>query len=212
MARRKKRNYNFNWIVAGLAVGVFAWIAADFYFNVYRYPQEKVDVVEVADDPETESAPPPEQAAEEGAPASEDGFVLATYRDDRWGVELRYPTVAGDARCPAPQKNDDGFSLDNFYFFAGGQNEALEDFMARQLQGMEVESRENINTAGRPAVKANYQTPKAGLYGSSVFVENDGRPFEFGLLAKEAAEKCGDADDYDERLYQSVISTLKFAD
>lgn len=212
MARRKKRNYNFNWIVAGLAVGVFAWIASDFYFNVYRHPQEKADIIEVADNPETESAPPPEQISEESAPASEDGFVLATYRDDRWGLELRYPTVAGDARCPSPQKTEDGFSLGNFYFFAGSENETLEDFMARQLQGMEVESRENINAAGRPAVKTSYQTPKAGLYGSSVFLENNGWMFEFGLLAKEAAEKCGGADDYDERLYQSVISTLEFAD
>jgi hypothetical protein len=84
--------------------------------------------------------------------------------------------------------------------------------MARQLQGMEVESRENINAAGRPAVKTSYQTPKAGLYGSSVFIENAGRVFEFGMLAKEAAEKCGGADDYDERLYQSAIATLKFAE
>lgn len=212
MARRRKGNYNFNWIVAGLAVGVFAWIALDFYFNVYRYPQEKVDIIEVADNPETESALPPEQTAEEGASASEGGFVLAVYRDDRWGLELRYPTVGDDARCPSPQKTEDGFSLDNFYFFAGGENETLEDFMARQLQGMEVESRENINAAGRPAVKTSYQTPKAGLYGSSVFVENAGRVFEFGMLAKEAAEKCGGADDYDERLYQSAIATLKFAE
>ncbi len=212
MARRKKRNYNFNWIIAGLGVGVFAWIAADFYFNVYRHPQEKVDIVEVADNPETESAPPIGETVQNDAPASEDGFVLATYRDDRWGVELRYPTVAGDARCSPPQKTEDGFSLDDFYFFAGGENEALEDFMARQLQGMEVESRENISVGGRPAVKTSYQTPKAGLYGSSVFVENAGRPFEFGLLAKPAAEKCGGAYDYDERLYQSVIATLKFAE
>ena len=211
MPRRKKKN-NFNWIIAIIAVAVLGWIAVDFYFNVYRHPQEKVDIVEVADNPETESAPPPEQTAEENTPASGDGFVLALYRDDRWGVELRYPTVAGDARCPSPQKTDDGFSLDNFYFFAGSENETQEELMARQLQGMEIESRENIDAGGRPATKVDYQTPKAGLYGSSVFVENNGRAFEFGLLAKEAAEKCGDAYDYDERLYQSAISTLKFID
>ena len=53
MARRKKKN-NINWIIAGLVVGVFAWIAVDFYLNIYRHPQEKVEVEIVKTEPERE--------------------------------------------------------------------------------------------------------------------------------------------------------------
>lgn len=207
MARRKKNN-GFNWVVAALAVGVFAWIGMDFYFNFYRHPREKVEVEIVADDPaQNDEVLPPEN----DAPALEDGFVLAVWRDDRYGAEFQYPTVAGDARCLSPQKTEDGFSLGQFYFFAADAGEEMEDFMARQLQGMEIQKRDNITVADAMATKVDYQTPGMGRYGSSVFLENGGRAFEFGLLAGEAGEKCGGAPDYDDRLYQSAIATLKFA-
>lgn len=211
MVRRKKNN-GFNWVIAGLAVGIFAWIAADFYFNVYRHPQKEVEIIEVADGHKGEFAPPVDPIAVDDILASEDGFVLAVYRDDRYGIEFKYPTVAGDARCPAPQKNEEGFWLGEMYFFAADAGEKMEDFMVWQLQGMEVQRRDNITVAGAMAAKVDYQTAGMGRYGSSVFIENNGKLFEFGLLAGEGAEKCGDADDYDDRLYQSVIATLKFND
>lgn len=186
------------------------WIAADFYANVYRHPRKKdeVEIVEV----ETEQNEAQTQTREDVPPEAENGLMPAVYRDDRYGVEFSYPTAVGDARCPSPQKTDDGFSLGDLYFFAAAPNEAMDDFMARQLQGMEIENRENIAVAGKAAIKVNYQTPKAGLYGSSIFVQNAGRAFEFGLLAGETFKNCGGADDYGDRLYRSVIATLKFGD
>jgi hypothetical protein len=209
MARRKKGvNYNFILIILALAIG--GWIAVDFYLNVYRHPQEKVEVEIVATEPEREEKQ--EQTPESAAPAPENGLTAEIYRDDRYGIEFQYPFAANDARCPKLEKNDDGFSLGDLYFFAGASNETMDDFMARQLQGMEIENQENIAVSGRDAVKIDYQTPKAGLYGSSVFVQNAGRVFEFGLLAGETFKNCGGVDDYGDRLYRSVIATLKFGD
>lgn len=208
--RKRKTRRNFNFILIILAVAVLGWIAADFYANIYRHPQEKdeVEIVEV----ETEQNEAQGQTQEDALPEAESGLVMAFYRDDRYGVEFSYPTVARDARCPSLQKTDDGFLLGDFYFFAGAPNEAMDDFMARQLQGMEIENQENIAVSGRDAVKIDYQTPKAGLYGSSVFIQDSGRAFEFGLLAGETFKNCGGVDDYGDRLYRSVIATLKFSD
>jgi hypothetical protein len=208
--RKRKTRRNFNFILIILAVAVLGWIAADFYANIYRHPQEKdeVEIVEV----ETKQNEAQGQTQEDAPPEAESGLAPAFYRDDRYGIEFQYPFAANDARCPKLEKTDDGFSLGDLYFFAGASSEAPDDFMARQLQGMEIENQENIAVAGRDAVKIDYQTPKAGLYGSSVFVQNAGRAFEFGLLAGETFKNCGSVDDYGDRLYRSVITTLKFDD
>jgi hypothetical protein len=64
--------------------------------------------------------------------------------------------------------------------------------------------------AGRPAVKTDYETAGMGWYGSSTFVENNGQILEFGLLANESSEKCGGVENYEDLVYQSARSTLKF--
>ena len=196
-----------------LAAGVFGWIGMDFYFNFYRQAQKETDV-EIVEVQESESIKQVRPARENIAPEPENGFSLAVYRDDRYGIEFQYPTIADDARCPAPQKNDDGFSLGQCYFFAGRAGEAMEDFMARQLQGMEIENQEIIAVGGNqiPAIKADYQTSGMGWFGSSVFIDCERGVFEFGILANEIAENCGGARDYDDRVYQSAIATLKLAD
>jgi hypothetical protein len=66
--------------------------------------------------------------------------------------------------------------------------------------------------AGQSAIKSVYQTQGMGWYGSFVYLEHGGRFFEFGLLANEKAEKCNGVNDYEDRVYQSIISTLKFTD
>lgn len=189
-------------------VGVFAWIAVDFYLNIYRHPQEKVEVEIVKTEPEREKEQ--EQTQESAVPERENGLIAEIYRDDRYGIEFQYPFAANDARCPKLEKTKDGFLMGDFYFFAAAPDETMDNFMERQMQGMEIENQENIAVAGRDAVKVDYQTPKAGLYGSSVFVRNAERAFEFGLLAGETFRNCGGVDDYGDRLYLSVIATLKF--
>jgi len=210
MGRRKKKNNSFGWVIAGLAVGIFGWIAMDFCVNVYRHPQEeKVEIENVANEP-TQAGQ--NQKADEDVVGLENGFAMELYRDDRYGIEFQYPTVVGDARCPQLLKTQDGFSLGIFALFAGEENEGMEDFMERQLQGMEIEKQENIAVAGKNAIKVNYQAQGMGWYGSSVFMQNGGRVFEFGLLANEVPEKCGGVDNYNDQVYQSVISTFKFTD
>jgi hypothetical protein len=212
MARRKKKNNDFNWIIAVLAVGIFGWIAMDFYANVYRHPREESggDTENVEVQTEIPGAKQIEPAREEAALEINDGLIMAAYRDDRYGVEFQYPTADDDARCPILEKTDEGFSLGTFYLFAGDKDEPMEDFIQRQLEGMEIVNREDIAIDGRNAAKIDYQTQGMGWYGSSVFAENQNRVLEFGLLANEMAEKCGGVDNYNDLLYQSVVSSLKF--
>ena len=193
-----------------MALAIGGWIVADFYVNVYRRPQKEVEIENVKNESTQEGRA--QQSQESIVPEPENGLAMQTYRDDRYGIEFQYPTVVGDARCPQLLKTQDGFSLGIFALFAGEENEGMEDFMERQLQGMEIEKQENIAVAGKNAIKVNYQAQGMGWYGSSVFMQNGGRVFEFGLLANEVSEKCGGVDNYNDQVYQSVISTLKFAD
>ncbi|MFA6376894.1 MAG: hypothetical protein WCX69_05860 [Candidatus Paceibacterota bacterium] len=209
MPRRKKRN-NFNLILILLALAGGIWVAADYYFNVYRAPKKEVTVENTVIDAAAQNEKP--KAKEESAPVLENGFKSEIYRDDRYGFEFQYPvTAVADGRCPKLEKTDDGFSLGAFSLVLGSGQGLLEDYMNQQLVGMEVEKKENIAVAGHPAIKVNYQTAGMGWYGSSVFVmDGNGKYFEFGLLANESGEKCGGVDDYEDQVYQSVIATLKF--
>jgi len=208
MARRKKGvNYNFILIVLGLAAGV--WFAADFYFNVYRHPQKEVAVEQVA----TTTAPSEKSAttSEAAAPVLENGFKNETWRDARLGIEFQYPVfAAGDQGCPKLEKTDGGFSLGIFYFLESAARGSLADFVDGQLMGMTVDSRADISVAGKPAKKIDYETAGMGFSGSAVFLENGEKFYEFGFLANESSTECGGIDDYEDRVYQSVISTLKF--
>lgn len=210
MPRRKKKKNNFNWVIAALAVGIFGWIAADFYFNLYRHPQKEIETEIIPAEEKTQD----DQLSETVMPETENGFTETNYRDDRYGIEFKYPTVLGDGRCLSPEKSENGFSLGQFYFYAGDENENIENFMDRQLQGMEIEEKENVTVgpAKIPAVKIDYQTPGMGWYGSSVFLRRGQKVFEFGMLANEISENCGGVRDYDDRVYRSVILTLEFAD
>jgi hypothetical protein len=210
MPRRKKRG-NFNLILIISVVAVGAWIAADFWFNVYRAPKKEVAIEEIATDFGNKDQKL--AAKEETVPVLEDGFKTETYRDDRYGFEFKYPvTTVADARCPNLEKTEDGFSMGMFSLVVGAAQGSLADYAERQLEGMEIEKRESLTVAGQTAAKVDYQAPGMGRYGSSVFVERGGKIFEFGLLAGEVPDACGGVDDYEDRVYQSVVSTLKFAD
>ena len=211
MPRRKKRK-KFNSILILLALAGGMWVAADYYFNVYRAPKKEVVIENTAINPAAQNKNT--EIKEQTAPVFDNGFKNETYRDDRYGFEFQYPvTVAADSRCPKLEKTGDGFSLGSFSLAVSGGQGPLADYIDRQLSGMEVEKKENITVAGHPAIRADYQTAGMGWYGSSVFImDTNGKYFEFGLLANESGEKCGGIDDYEDRVYQSMIATLKFID
>ena len=169
MARRKKKKWNSNFILVILAIGVGAWIAADFWFNIYKHPQKEDSFEPVAVEP---AAPDQKTVVvENSAPVLENGFKKEIYRDERYGFEFQYPiTAAADARCPKLEKTEDGLSLGIFSGRGAGQG-ALADYTDRQLEGMEIEKRESLTVAGQNAVQVDYQTAGMGWYGSSVFIE-----------------------------------------
>ncbi len=211
MGRRKKKKGDFNFILGLAALVVFGWIGIDLYFNYQKRSQKESVPPAIVAEPEQKQESV--QVAEAPAVELESGFKLETWRDDRYGFEFQYPiTAAVDARCPKLEKTENGFAVGAFSLIAAGKQGTLADYIDRQLEGMEVETRENLTVAGQAAVKVNYQTPGMGWYGSSVFLEGKTKFFEFGLLANEAGDKCGGIDDYEDRVYQSMISTLKFAD
>ncbi len=206
---RRKKVFGFSQFIIVAVLMVAVWIAADYYFNVYRHnPTETPDPEPVADvpAPPAQTAPP---AQEELVP--EDGFRLQTYRDEVLGFEFQYPVYAqGDAKCPSVEKTENGINLGMFFFAAAKKEGELSDFIENELQGMEIGKTENITVAGQPAVKLDYQTQGMGFNGSEVFVEYDGRIYEFGILANTTALTCGGVSDYADRVYRSVITTLKF--
>ena len=208
MARRKKK-FNFNKLLIGIVLIVGTWFAADYYFNTWLLAQKaaapKSAAVELAA-PKTISAPAKKEPA-----ASADGFVAQTYRDDARGFEFDYPVSAkNDPQCAKLEKTDDGLSLGIFSLSVNTGKGQMSDFINSELEGMTVDKRADIKVDGKPAVKVDYETSGMDWNGSSVFVENNGRIFEFGLLANEASAKCNGVEDYEDRVYQSVISTLKF--
>lgn len=211
MARRKKR-FNFVFLLIGLALVAATWFAADFYFNNYQNRQKEIVPVEIVDEPAAKTEKPA-AAKEDDSPALENGFKSETYRDGRFGFEFQYPVfAAGDSRCPKIEKTSDGFSLGNFSFLAIAKSGALADFIDSELQGMSIDDRKTITVGGVAAENIDYQTGGMGWYGSDTFIEHNGKFFEFGLLANESSDKCGGIDDYEDRVYQAVISTLKFTD
>jgi hypothetical protein len=208
MARRKK-GFNYNFILIVLAIVGGTWIAADFWFNVWRHPQKEAAVEAPAVVPAVKTETP--AAVETVAPVLENGFKNETYRDERFGFELQYPVfAAGDPQCPKLEKTEDGFSLGIFSFLVAAKLGTLDEFIDSELQGMAVDGKKTITVGGNAAIKADYQTGGMGWYGSSVFIERRDKFFEFGLLANESSAKCGGTDDYADRVYQLVISTLKF--
>jgi hypothetical protein len=210
MPRRKKRK-NFKFILIALAIAGGVWVAADFWFNVWRAAPKEVGTEEAAAIPVAPIGKPA-TSSEEVAPALENGFKSEIYRDAALGFELRYPAFAGDdVQCPKLEKTADGFSLGMFSFLVVGKQGNLDEFIASELQGMAADDKKTIMIDGNPATKIDYQAGGMGWYGSTTFIEYGGKFFEFGLLANESSAKCGGIDDYEDRVYQSVISTLKFA-
>jgi|GEM_PF-814360 len=210
MPRRKKKGNYFNFILIALAIMVGGYIALDFYLNVYRHPQKSEPVSETAITPSVQKQELSVKK-EEAAPESKNGFALRTYRDDRYGFEFQYPVFSGnDPQCPVLAKTDDGLSVGIFSFIVSDRQGAFEEFVVRQLEGMEIDGRTELTVGGKPAVRADYQTAGMGWSGSSVFIDDGKKFIEFGLLANESGERCGNSDDYEDRVYQSVISTLKF--
>ncbi len=210
---RRKHNFNFNRFAVIAALFVGGWIAIDYYLNVFRHPQIEETAVEksitpAADAPETESDSQPQPEV-----VSSDGFTVETYRDDRYGFEFQYPVYGQpDSRCPEIKKTETGFELGIFSLTVDSAEDTLDDFVASQLEGMEIEKNEKLTVANRPAVKVDYQTKGMGWYGSDTYIEQNGRIYDFGILANEAFDKCGGIDNYEDRVYQSVVSTLKFAE
>ncbi|MCU0653109.1 MAG: hypothetical protein MUD10_02510 [Candidatus Pacebacteria bacterium] len=207
MARRKKGNLNTILIALALVTGT--WIAADWYYNVRQSPQRE--------EPARETITPAPRAENKTEVKTEpeavagSNFVLEKYADERFGIEFLYPVAAKEsAECPKPEKTEDGFTLGMFSFAVSDKSGTIDDFIAGQLEGMNVDERKSITVAGKPATRVEYQTAGMGWYGSDTFVENGNRFYEFGLLANETGNKCGGADDYEDQVYQSVLSTLKF--
>jgi hypothetical protein len=190
-----------------LVLVIGAWFAAD-HFGTWSKKQVKTP----------EPAAPPAAKTENkliSAPAKteDSSFKTETYRDERFGFEFQYPVAVKDAKdCPQLEKTEDGLSLGMFTFAVSDKSGTLDDFIASELPGMEIDNKTTITVAGRTATKVDYQTMGMGWYGSNTFIEHNGKFIEFGLLANEAAAKCGGIDDYADRVYQSVLFTLKFTD
>ena len=208
---RRKKTFGFNQFIVIVVIIVGIWITADYYFNVYQHSSKGA--------PEQESAPivtqpaAPVTVTDEEEPALEDGFRLETYRDENGKFEFQYPVYAQpDPACPSIKKNGNGFDLGMFSFTANEGQGTISDFIDSELQGMEINKKENITVAGLAATRIDYQTQGMGWNGSLVFVGRDGKFYEFGILANTTAEKCGGVDDYADRVYRSVTSTLKFTD
>lgn len=205
---RRKKGFNYNFILIVLALVAITWFAADYYFNVYRAAPKKT-AVEVVTLPAAQDKKP--AVVETVALVLENGFKNETWRDAQLGIEFQYPVfAAGDPKCPKLEKTDGGFSLGIFYFLKSAASGSLADFVDGQLLGMTIDSRADISVAGKPAKKIDYETAGMGFNGSAVFLENDAKFYEFGFLANESSAKCGGVDDYEDRVYQSMISTLKF--
>jgi hypothetical protein len=211
---RRKKSFNFNQLVIAAVLIVATWIAADYYFNIYRHPQTET-VPEEAAPPATVTDTLPSVPAAQTEPEviSADGFVTATYRDDRYGIEFQYPVYGKeDSRCPVIEKTDSGFNLGMFSLTVSVAQGALADFVDGQLEGMEIGKNENKTVAGLPAIIVDYQTKGMGWYGIDTYIDRDGKVYDFGILANATPDKCGGIDDYEDRVYQSAISTLKFTD
>jgi len=210
---RRKKGFNFNQLIIAAVIIVATWIAADYYFNVYRRP-ESVAAPEVMTAPESASKP----AAAPVAPAepevvSSDGFAMQSYRDDRYKIEFQYPVYSKeDVRCPLIKKTDNGFEIGMFSLTVSEARSGLSGFTESQLEGMTIDKSEEKTVAGQPAIRFDYQTQGMGWYGSDTYLEYGGNFYDFGILANATPDKCGGIDDYEDRVYRSVISTLKFAE
>lgn len=212
MGRRKKRA-NLKLALLGLALLAAGWFGADFFNGNFgkagQPPAAAPEQPPAADEP---VATPESEKMTDGG--NDPQFVLETYRNDKYGFELQYPVLKNGAPgCPSLQENADGFSLGIFNFTAyETAGRALADFVADELAGMNIETRTALAIADKPAARIDYQTTGMGFSGSSVFLEHGGYFFEFGLLVNTAPAVCGGQTGYEDKVYQSVISSLKFAD
>jgi hypothetical protein len=208
---RRKKGFGFNQFIIMAVLVVGTWIAADWYFNVYRSSLAKNSAGAPAPAAPGPAAIP--AAGEEAAPALEDGFRLETYRDADNGFEFQYPVYSqNDPGCPSLVERSDGFDLGQFSLTTSPAAGELTDFIAGQLEGMEMGESQSVAIAGLAATKVDYQTKGMGFNGSDVYIEHAGKFYDFGILANTSATTCGGVDDYADRVYRSVITTLKFTD
>ncbi len=210
---RRKKGFNFNQFIVITVLFIGVWIAADYYFNVYRHTQKETSdqkAIPSVNQPAVTPAPTV-TVSEESVP--EDDFKLETYRDENNKFEFQYPVYRQpDPGCPIIKKNAAGFDLGMFFFSINDGRGEIADFINSELQGMDIDKTESITVAGLSATQVNYQTRGMGWNGSTVFIEHAGKFYEFGILANSTAETCGGVNDYSDRVYRSVISTLKFTD
>ena len=178
MARRKKK-FNFNKLLIGAVLIIGALFAADYYFNTWL-PSRKAAPKPVAVEMVVPKSVP--VAVKKDLAVYTDGFIAKIYRDDAQGFEFDYPvSAADDPQCAKLEKTDDGLSLGIFSLSVSASKDPMSDFINSELEGMTVDSRADITVAGRSAVKIDYETPGMGWNGSSVFVENGGKIFEYFL-------------------------------
>lgn len=213
---RKKKTLKFSHAAIAAVLIIGTWIAADYYFNFYRH-SPKVDVNREIDGNTDTVAnnlkEQPNQEPEEVLPevVSSDGFATEIYNDSRYGIEFQYPVYSKqDLNCPVLNKTDSGFSIGIFSLTVSQAEGDLDNFINEQLEGMLIEKDQKLTVAGQAARQVDYQTQGMGWYGSDTYFEYGGKFYDFGILANATPGKCGGIDDYEDRVYQSVISTLKF--
>jgi len=217
MARRKKK-FNFNKLLIGAVLIVGTWFAADYYFNTWlpsRKTAPKPVVVETAAPKNSPSESKGEQTTiTEGQTSQPDEpqYQLGAYKNDHYGFELQYPFLAGDKTCLMTGVREDGFDVGTFSFsVVDPQGKLLPNFIKDDLGGIPVDSQSTVEFGSILGTKIDYSMGMSG-YGSTTYVMHNNKIYEFGLTASgtESTICGGDGYKYEDRVYQSVITTLKF--
>ena len=211
MGRRKKFNWQ-NILIAILGIALLVWVAADFYNNSKNNKKEEEPAQNSAIETQNNIKTPDQKNEEQSLEIEKDSkFKLVIYKNSKYGFEIQYPVaVNNDPQCAKLVETQDGFSLGIFSLAVSPAAGELKDFASEQLAGMEIDNKTDLMVGGQNAIKADYQTAGMTWSGSDTFIKCGNQIFDFGLIANTAPNKCAGDASYEDKVYQSVISTLKF--